>query len=496
MTIVDDSTSLAGPVIDVAARIGWVLRMARTTARDVDTRMRPVAEALGTSTARLSRAETGQLRDGELVDGYERVLGLPEGSLRAPIDVLCRTFPATSPVDVRPGLPISSVEELSRLTESIAGAEDVSGGEWLRWARAISAPGNIGLPVSLARTAVRRLVRELARSVSHGYPTRYEALARIRCSGYGFLVLEIAREEVAHPHAQALGDLLSAVGEAATPDAVAWCLELLVDEAPHLALCGALGLENMAEIAGPQAFWTEVAPALVDAFDAVAAGSVQEEWATHLIRLVPAAVWRTLGRTPSRPLPRAPEVEGFDREATNRHWQGCQESARRIGRQVGVGDQPMLARLMFDIGYGHWETRAVTGYFLLGGLPAVARPTWEHLARMVDDEPDERIRHRMVRRIQGTLHGDGSSIATRWLDSPDEVLRAAGLQVAGASGLHVPVNDLRRALSDSATRRAAAFAAGMSAHPALATLARDPGLDEAARGSAGWWLDRGGRIAV
>lgn len=496
MTTVDDATSLAGPVIDVAARVGWVLRMARTTARDVDTRMRPVAEALGTSTARLSRVETGRLRDGEVVDGYERLLGLAQGSLRAPIDILCRTFPAVSPADVRPGLPISTVEELSRLTERIAGAEDVTGGEWLRWARAISAPGNIGLPVALARTAVRRLVHELARSVSHGYPTRYEALARIRCSGYGFLVLEIAREEVAHPHAQALGDLLSAVGEAATPDAVAWCLELLVHEAAYLAVCGALGLENMAEITGPQLFWAEVAPALLDAFDAVDPGSVQEEWVAHLIRLVPPGLWRTVGRTPSRPLPRAPEVEGFDREAANRHWQRCQESARRICRQVGIGDQPMLARLMFDIGYGHWETRAVTGYFLLGGVPALAQPTWENLARMVDDEPDGRIRHRMARRIHGTLHGDAATIATRWLDSSDDVLRSAGLQVAGSSGLHVPAEHLRRALADPATRRAAAFAAGMSAHPALRELADDPELGAEARGSVAWWLARGGRLAV
>lgn len=496
MTTVDDTTSLAGPVIDVAARVGWMLRMARTTARSVDTRMRPMAAQLGTSTARLSRAETGQLRDGEIVDGYERVLGLPEGSLRAPVDILCRTFPATSPVDVRPGPPISAVQELSSLTERLSGTEGVSAGEWLRWARAISTPGNIGLPVPLARTLVRRLVHELARSVGHGYPTRYEALARIRCSDYGFLVLEEAREEVAHPHAQALADLLSAVGEAATPDAVAWCLELLVQDVPHVAVCGALGLENMAEIAGPATFWAEVAPDLVDAFDAVAPGSVQEEWVAHLIRLVPSGLWRTLGRTPSRPLPPAPEVEGLDREATNRHWQRCQEASRRIGRQVGVGEQPMLARLMFDIGFGHWETRAVTGYFLLGAVSAVAQPTWEHLAQMVDAEPDQRIRHRMARRLHGALQGEASSIALRWLDSSDQVLRSAALHVAGAAGRHVPVDDLRRALADPGTRRAAAFAAGMSEHPHLDDLANDPDLDEAARGAARWWLERGGRICV
>jgi len=496
MTIVDDATALAGPVIDVAARIGWTLRIARLTAPAVDTRMRSVAKALDTSTTRLSRAETGQLRDGTIVDGYERVLGLGEGSLRAPIDILCRTFPATSPPDARPGLPISAVEELSSLTERLASSESVTGGEWLRWSRAISAPGNIGLPVSLARTLVRRLVHEMARSVRHGYPTRYEALARIRCSDYGFLVLEVAREEVAHPHAQALGDLLSAVGEAATPDAVEWCLQLVVQDVPHLAVCGALGLENMAEITGPSTFWGEVSPALLDAFDVVAAGSVQEDWIAHLIRLVPTDVWRRVHRRPSRPLPPAPEVEGFDREATNRHWKHCRDAARRVGDEVGIGEQPMLARLMFDVAYGHWETRAVTGYFLLGALPSVAEPTWNQFVRMVEVEPDEKIRHRMARRIQGALHGEESTVAVRWLDSPDRVLRSAGLQVAGAAGHHLPVDDLRRALENTETRRAAAFAAGMSEHPALGDLARDRGLDPSARGAAAWWVDRGGRLVV
>jgi hypothetical protein len=68
--------------------------------------------------------------------------------------------------------------------------------------------------------------------------------------------------------------------------------------------------------------------------------------------------------------------------------------------------------------------------------------------------------------------------------------------MAGAAGLHVDADQLRRSLAEPGTRRAAAFAAGMSAHPALADLARDPALDEVARGTAGWWLDRGGRLAV
>lgn len=496
MTVVDDTTSLDAPSIDVAARVAWTLRMARVTADVEDVRMASVAAAIGTSAARLSRAETGQLRDGSLVDGYERALGMHEGALRAPIDVLARTFPAVSPRDVNPGKAISTVVEMSELTERLDSGAPVTGGEWLRWARALSLPGNIAMPVPLAQRVVLRLVDELARSCGHGYPSRYEALARIRCSEYGFLVLRAAQGEVAHPHGQGLGDLLSAVGEAVTPDAVDWCLALLRSDRAHVAVCGALALENMGEITTDGAFWAAAVPELVAAFDDAEPGSTQEEWAAHLIRLAPRRTWDGVTTTPSRPLPPAPDVEGFDRHAANRQWQRCSTLAAEVGAEVGVGWQPMLARLVFDIGYGHWETRAVTGYFLLGALPAIAEPTWERLVRLVDGEPDRRIRHRMARRLHGALAGRATRAAVDWLGSPDPVLRSAGLHIAGSAGSVLPLDDVRRALRDPATARAAVFAIGMSAHPALEEIAGDPGLDPHVRGSVSWWLERGSRVLV
>jgi hypothetical protein len=495
MTVVDDATSLDGSAIDVGARIAWAMRMARLTAQVEDNRLRTVAAAIGTSPARLSRAETGQLRDGSLVDGYERVLALPEGSMRAPVDVLARTFPWASPADARPGNRVSSVAELSGLTERLdAGEEEVSGGEWLRWARALAVPGNIGLPAQVARRIVARLVSELARSCGHGYPTRYEALATPRCSDYGFVVLEVARDEVGHPHAQGLADLLSAVGESATPDAVEWCVSLLDARRSYVALCGALALENMAEISPPGTFWPSVAPGLVEAFDRSAPGSVQEEWITHLIRLVPASTWTSTELTPARPLPRAPEVEGFRRDEANRHWQQCVGLAAEVAAEAGVGEQPMLARLLFDIGYGHWESRAVTAYFLLGAVPALAHPAWDRFAALVDAEPDRRLRHRMARRLQGALAGRPASAAHAWLEDPDPVLRSAGLQIVGSAGVLLPPDDVRRALGDPDTVRAATYAIGMSGHPVLREVARDDDLDEQVRGSAAWWLEHGGRI--
>ncbi|KRF35117.1 hypothetical protein ASG94_13415 [Nocardioides sp. Soil805] len=491
MITVDDATALDGAEIDVAARVAWLLRMARTTAGG-QLRLRALAERLGTSAARLSRLETGQLRDGRVVDGYETVLGLPEGSLRAPVDVLCRTFPAASPHDADPGSRIDDVRELSRLTGTLQGDGPVTGGQWLRWARAMAAPGNIGMPEQQCRELLVRLASELARAVSHGYPSRYEALSLVRCSAYGHLVLDVAKQELRRPHAQGLGDLMSAVGEAVTDDALDWCLDLLLDERGYAAQCGALAIENMGQI-GETDFWAAVAPRLLEALERTPEGSPQEEWATHLVRLVPPQVWRENGLVPSRPLPPAAALPRMGRDASNTVWHRCVAVAQEVGHETGVGEQPMLARLVHDICFGHWETRAVTAYMLLAGVPAIARAAGPHMAGLVEEAEDPRVRARGARRLLGVLHGHDIPPVRRWLTDPDPGLRGSALAVTGAAGRQVDDEVLRAGLADPETSRLALYSAGMSAHPALAEIAaaEDPDV----RNAALWWLEHGGRVA-
>ena len=67
--------------------------------------------------------------------------------------------------------------------------------------------------------------------------------------------------------------------------------ELLRAERPYVAMCGALALENMAEVSPRGTFWPGVAADLLEAYDASAPGSAQEEWITHLIRLAPTSTW-------------------------------------------------------------------------------------------------------------------------------------------------------------------------------------------------------------
>ena len=495
MITLDDATPLNGPHIDVGSRIAWTTRMLRLCAPDpVDRRLRSIAARIGTSAASLSRLETGQVRDGVLVDGYERVLGRPAGSLRAPIDISCRTFPRESPVDARPGETIESVAELSRLTERMLAGEPVTGGEWLVWSRALSRPGTIGMIERTFQHTAGRLVDELGRAVSHAYPTRYEALSLLRCSQYGDWVLEAARAEVAHPHAQGIGDLMSAVGEAATPEAVGWCLSLVRDDRPTLVRAGALALENMGAVSGP-AFWAATATDLVAAFDASEPGSDADSWLAHLLRLVPPEVWARLEVTPRRPLPPAPHIPEWSRDERSTMWRACREGAAEVTAALGLEDQPMLARLLFDIAYCPYETRAATSHLLLGAVPELSRAAGRRLARTVPTL-DPGVRARVVRRLPAALNGEYVDVVSEWLCSEEPDLRAAAVSICGAAGRLLPAAVLEAALADPVLARPALFGAGMAEDPVLADVAVDASLPAEVRGGAAWWIDRGGRITA
>ena len=389
----------------MAARIGWVMRMARLTpvGRDPLT-LEDLAAEVGTSSSRLHRMETGKLRDGSLVDACERAFGRPEGSLRAPIDITCRTFPY-GPRDQNGASPLTTVAAVSRATECVSRA-GVRGGDWLAWARALATPGAVGMPESVASELIRDLVGELGRAIGPAYPSRYEALALLRCSGYGHLVVEVARAVVSDPHVQVLFDLMSAVGEAVTPDAIDWCLELLTDPRDSVMIGGALALENMAQVSGDPRFWSALVGLLVARFDETTDGSPQGEWLSHLLRLVPAHAWTSGTPRPRRALSATAKIDNWSRSRLNAHWSRCEAIAHRVTASHDLPDQPILARLIFDIGMGHHESRAVTGYMLLGCLPRLAESCAVNMGDLAENYPDPVIRARVARRLPGMLHGE------------------------------------------------------------------------------------------
>lgn len=490
--IVDDSTPLNGDVIDVGARIAWSVRMARLTVEPgLDNRLRTMAAAIGSSPAHLSRVETGQRRDGRVIDGYEQALGMPQGSLRAPIEVLCRTFPRWSPRDLDPGPVIREVAELSALTGRIQSGEPVPAGQWLVWASAMAQPGNIGLPADQMTAILTRLIGELARTQGHAYPIRYEALARLRCSPYGQLVLEAVREHSTRPYPAGLYDLMSAVSEAHSPDAVEWFLSLLEGEDDSLVVAGALSLENLGEVTGPS-FWASVAQRIVAVFDNSAEGSCSAEWSAHLLRLIPHSVRPEVDVRPSRPVPPPLALPAGARGPDNEVWVSCTQAAGKLTADLGLSEQPMLARLFYDIAFGHWETRAVTSYMLLDALPRISGSLGPAFASLLDTAAAAGARDRLVRRVSYSLFSHDMSLLNDWVHSPDDTLRSAALVAAGPARVHLPSELLLDHASRPGFVRAVLYSAGMSEHPVLDDLAGHPTLDPRVREGAAWWRAAGG----
>ena len=490
--VVNDESPLGGPGIDVGARLGWLVRMARQLAPGGPPPLEAMAERAGASSARLHRLETGQLRDGRLIDAYERILDLRPGSLRAPVDALCRTFPAASPPDRDPGPIASSVAAMSELTEAVT-QDLVDGAAWMRWARALSQPGAIGMPAGLAADLVRRLAGELSRSVGTGYPARYEALALLRNGEYGAIVLDVVQELVADPHVQVLFDVMSAVGEAITPDAVDWCVGLLDDPRPHVVSGAALALENMAQIAVHPAFWRPLVDPLIERFNGSGLGSDRWETLSHLLRLIPGSELRRAVTGPQQALAPAARIDDWSRTRLNSHWTDVERRAHLVTESAGAPDQPMLARLLFDIAISPHESRAVTSYMLLGGIPLLARPVGEQLADLAEHHDDPVIRARVGRRLAGAMHGTFPAVATSWLDGSDPEQRDRALLLAGAAAQQVPGEALTAALAEGGrSRRCALYAAGMSGHPLIRTLLDHP--DEHVSGGARWWAAQGTRV--
>ncbi len=494
MRTVEDSTPLNGDTIDVGARIAWTVRMARLTADPgIDNRLRTLADLIGSSPAHLSRVETGQRRDGAVIDGYERVFGMPRGSLRAAIEVLCRTFPHSSPRDLDPGHVIRDVATLSALTASIESGRPVKAGEWLAWASAMAQDGNIGLPAPQMYAIVVRLISELARSQGHPYPVRYEALARLRSSAYGAVVLDAVKAHAARPYAAGLYDVLSAAAECNTPDAVEWFLTLLEGEDEGLAVGGALALENLGAITGPE-FWGPVAARIVAVSDTAEPGSPAATWSAHLLRLIPAAVRPALSARPTRPLPPAVTLPTAERGPDNHLWVSCVAAAHDVTRGLGLTDQPMLARLLYDIAFGHWETRAVTSYMLLDALPRVSDRLGAAFATLLDTVDDEAARDRILRRVSYSLFAHDASMFGEWIDSDIDSMRQAAFIAAGPAGIHLPAQMLLEHAGKPGFARATLYSAGMSSHPVLGELATRPEVPERVRVSAAWWRDAGGML--
>ena len=495
----DDPTPLTGPTIDVGVRIGWLLRMARLTAPerpahrlgDMVTRLEWLG--LRTSTSSLHRIETGAVRDDRVVAAYEEALALAPHSLRASIDIVCRTFPY-SPVDRAPVHRVASPEEMSRLHEPVL-AGDAVGGQWREWARAMAQQGNVGLPVEIARDRVSALMGQLVRTHGTSYLTRYDALATLRRSAWGGVVREAAAAVLADPHVQLPNDVMSALGEAYDEDTRSWMVDLLGARRDLVVEGAAIGLGVMAEAHAAPGFWAPVLDRVVAHYnDAAPEQGVRWRWLSHVLRLVPADELAAVrGDVAHPPSPVGESLRPAGREGLVR---ACQAQAEEGSAALGLPYQPLLARLLFEVVGEGRSSRSHASALLLGALPGLRRVAVDAVLSVAETHPDPWLRERASIRAASLLDDYlPPAVRRRLLESPELSAReATWLAIVGEQ---VDEDVLRRALLSTDRLFGPGGMLGVlgtSGSPLLGEVLADPGWSDEVRGAAGWWTRTGSRL--
>ncbi|MBB6626908.1 hypothetical protein H5V45_06195 [Nocardioides sp. KIGAM211] len=490
---VDDTTPLAAARIDVPARIGWLLRSHRTVG---GLSLRQMSGALlehgvQLSSTTLGRIESEGQRSSGALDGYAAVLGLQDGSLRATVDLLCRTF-AYAP-DAPVEAPPDSLADFSAACEAVE-TDRPTGGEWLAFARQHAHPEGFGLPTHLLEPLVRRLAIEDGRALGDAERTRYDALTELRWSAYADLVHEVLEGLVHVPETMTVQRALGALSERPTPALLRWCGELLADPSVAVARGASYALQNMLVIGGlGPAAWFELVPLVERAARLGQDDGTRLDVLAQLCAALPAplatAVRRVCVLPPDPPI--APRT--WARSRHNEHYEFARAVARDACRRVAHPDEPLLERLLFEAMFDPRGVRMGTSTHLIG-TSAFAHPVVESLAERYADGPDATSRAAAMRVVSAAYTGGPLPAIAPWLTTPSTTELHNALTVYGRSGTALPATAVARGLAgDDVLARRTVFALGMAEDPRLEDLVTT-GPTADVRASARWWLDHGGRV--
>lgn len=489
---VDDTTSLDGSRIDVGARIGWLLRVSRTAASLSLREMSAALEGHGVtlSAASLSRIESEGQRSVAALEGYARVLGLPEGTLRVPVDTVCRSFSYGPPAHVPlPDLSLAGFDRVCRAVDDPAPTAP----EWLEFSRLHASPVGFGLPTHLMEPYVRRLALELCRSVGLARWMRYEALRGLRCSAYAHVVASVVADVLRDPDLHVTEDLVNVVAERPTAEVVAWAGALLRDPSFIVARSATYALQGMLATGGLDLQeWRELPPALDLAWSEAADDPARREILARLYAALPPPLQEQVAVARPRPETSGPRV--WTRTRQNRHYGFATSLAHTVTSEAGLPDDPMLTRLVFEAMFDPRGVRMASAIYLLAGSPFIEQLVRILLARR-DDGPDDACRPAATR-VAAFCHVSG--------DLPDiQPLLQSGcpqdfkhaLTIYGRGGHRVPDAVVHRGLGgDEVTVRCTLAALGLTGDPRLVTIASDPARPAYARSATQWWLRQGPRI--
>ena len=487
-----DRTPLNGATIDVGTRVGWMLRVSRMSAGGPGAGLREVVSAMrdrdiAASESTLSRLEAGRVSSGPLVDGYEQVLGLEPTSLRAPIDILCRGAgedPGRRPAAV-------TLETVTAVVEPVL-AGTVGGAQWLAFADVLSHPDVVSLPQGLAREAIRPLVSEVRRSVGTAIAARYEALSLLRCSRYGEIVLDLGLEMLDDPAAPPLLDLARSLGERPS-ERLLTELSRRLDGSPSLLEGVVTALDQAGAVNGlPGETWEVLSDPVVCSYLASEPGSWRRANLAYLVRTLPPEQRQRVLTRIGEPLPdpiRRPVEWGASRR--NTHHTCAVDLARGITEELGLPEQPVLARLLFEALYDPRMSREFPAVLMLDGLP-FADVVVRHLADLHEGAADETTRTLATWALMRMRSPHAASYVGGWVGTEPRGLIAALLLAHG--GREVCLETVRPFLVPLQHYGVRALAAlGLAGSPALAEIAsgRHPVSDPETAATAAWLLADG-----
>ena len=480
----------------MAARIGWLLRISRMAAGVslADMAERVGEHELSMSVPTISTLERRGVRDGLVIDTYERALALPPGHLRAPIDVACRGF-AESPPDRRPD-PLAPVglDEFDRAADPVHGPSP-TGGDWLTFARTLRRAG--GLVTSRhMRPLVDQLLDELVRSVGVAFVTRYEAIAQLRCERYADIVEDAVRELTLGEGSQVVAiNALSAVSELPTTRLLEWTASLLKEESPWRQRGAAYAISNMRSVGGlADDDFDLVVPSFLQAHQAASGDPARRSPLTVLFKSLPVGARRLIQQQLTSPLEPVPGPTSWDAHEENKHYTLCEELADDVCAEHGLGSQPMLTRLLFEVIFDFRAARVTGAAFMLMASPVIDALQPRLLELAVHHDPATRTG--ALRALHHVQVPRGTEQIQAWFDTTMPLDDAAALLVAGNAGIRLPDELVDTALSDSEFNLRAVEAMGLCGHPGLQRIATDRQLDPTVRAIAAWWVEHGPRVVA
>jgi hypothetical protein len=478
------------------ARLGWLLQGWRRRCLPEST-ARGFAPMLGVrgvpaDASRVSRWESGQLAVPFVVlDGYERTLGLPAGTLTGIGAAMRRTCPPPAAAVRR---ALEPLDHLEGALETVAFGSPV-GTDWLALARLVAQRADdVALPWTMWRTATTRLVGGLGRSVGHAYVTRFEAATLLteHPRARHALVLGIG-EHVTDPDCPLALDAVSVLQHVPGPQAGDLVVKLVGHEKPQVrraAVWAATGKAARGDLDDLQLRRLVPAARRLVAADLEEHGHLQSI-TTDLVRLLPSDVIGRLAAEHPR-LVEATAPAGVDLSSLLGDLvTSCGEPATADPVMESLVDEALFA--------GTDELRHHASLVLMcsPAREAVAARCAAAAERVLVAEVPGPVVHRLLERLS-TLLG---YVATEQQRPVLESLVAGGGRVARVAAL-VGLGRLERSDRpgelallirgrDEAVALAAVHCAGMTGHPDLVPAAAVAALQQERRRAAAWWLRTG-----